>query len=71
MERLFEDCFVLATSYTGVSKDGKLERIQNDGTVKGGCEGLGALEDVKVFVKDGTVVIKGGHKKEARENDSW
>ena len=62
MARFFDEFFVFPTSSIGVSRDVKLKRIQNEiphaGTVKRRCEGI-----------CGT--IKGGHKKEVRENVPW
>ena len=78
MDRLFDDAFMFPTSSRGVSRDNALsvrtpwDIMEEDNEIKMrfNMPGL-SKEDVKVSVEDGVLVIKGGHKKEEKENDSW
>jgi len=78
MDRLFDDAFMLPSSSRGVSRDDALsvrtpwDIIENENELKMrfNMPGL-SKEDVKVSVEDGVLVIKGSHKKEESENDSW
>lgn len=78
MDRLFDDAFMFPTSSRGVSRDNQLQVrtpwdvMENEKEFKMRFDMPGiSKEDVKVSVEDGVLVIKGGHKKEEREKDSW
>lgn len=78
MDRLFDDASMFPTSSRGVSRDNQLavrtpwDIMENEKEFKMRFDMPGlSKEDVKVSVEDGVLVIKGGHKKEEREKDSW
>lgn len=78
MDRLFDDAFMFPSSSRGVSRDNKLsvrtpwDMMENETELKMRFDMPGlSKEDVKVSVEDGVLVIKGSHKKEEGDKDSW
>lgn len=82
MDGLFEDAFMFPSisSPRGVlrSEDSTLavrtpwDMMEDDNEIKMRLDMPGlSKEDVKVCVEDDVLVINGGHKREAKANDSW
>lgn len=78
MNRLMDDAFMFPTSSRRASRDNALavrtpwDIMENEEEFKMRFDMPGlSREDVKVSVEDSVLVIKGGHKKEEKESDSW